>query len=131
MFDNIRIGSDVIVCRDKPVKEWVGTFKVLDIKGKICHLAVDGRQSQFSIDKVKLYLQCSKDTKESDSEKSPQQDASESQTSGGTGNAEMTTVQKPGVVFPEDVFAEIPTEPDSQSPLDDLDVVNRLTKRFY
>ena len=54
-FQDIMIGSEVLVYREKPIKGWIGPFTVLDVNGKACFLEVNGRQAKYSVDKVKLY----------------------------------------------------------------------------
>ena len=53
---DIKIGSDVLVYREKPEDMWIGPFKVLDSDGKLLRLDVRGSVMQVYVDKVKLYL---------------------------------------------------------------------------
>lgn len=51
----IRILDKVLVYREKPVNKWLGPYNVLDINGKIVHVDINGKSSQFSVDKVKPF----------------------------------------------------------------------------
>jgi len=50
-------GEQVLVYREPPVHEWVGPYTVVTQQDKVVWLAADGHLRQFSVDKVKPYVQ--------------------------------------------------------------------------
>lgn len=54
---DIRILDNVLVFRESPVNKWVGPYTVVDVKGKSIYVDVNGRATQFAIDKVRVYRQ--------------------------------------------------------------------------
>ena len=55
---DLTVASEALVFREKPVKQWTGPFKFLNIEGKICHIDIRGRNhTKSSIDKVKPHLE--------------------------------------------------------------------------
>ena len=57
----IGIGSEVLVYKEPPLNKWIGPFRVLDIKGKAVFVEAEGRITQLSVDKVKVYRRPSAD----------------------------------------------------------------------
>lgn len=54
---DIKISSEVIVCKEKPINKWMPPFTVLDVKGKAILVDMKGTNRQISVDKEKLYFQ--------------------------------------------------------------------------
>ena len=52
---SIKIGDDVLVYREPPVKKWIGPFKVVNVDDKMAHLDYNGELKLYSIDKLKVY----------------------------------------------------------------------------
>lgn len=52
-----RIADQVLVYREKPVNKWVGPFAIVNVQGKTGFVDVNGKATQFAVDKIKLYLQ--------------------------------------------------------------------------
>lgn len=63
---DIRILDEGLIFREKPIKKRTGPYKVLNVDGKIIYAEVNGRLTQFSVDKVRLYLQADENGSESD-----------------------------------------------------------------
>ena len=52
----IQIGEQVLVYKEKPINQWIGPFHVRDVSAKTVFVNMNGRRSQLSIDKVKVYV---------------------------------------------------------------------------
>lgn len=55
--NELHIGSEVLFYKERPTNNWVGPYRILDVKYKVEWVNIDGRISQCSVDKVKPYLQ--------------------------------------------------------------------------
>ena len=48
-----KIGDEILVYKEKPVKEWLGPGRVLEVDGKSVQVKLEGRVVLLSIDKIK------------------------------------------------------------------------------
>lgn len=58
---DIKIRDNVLVYREKPVGKWMGPYLVPDVRDKSVFVDVNGKVTQFSVDKVKVFKQTNTD----------------------------------------------------------------------